>query len=173
MESEIAKLLNLNANDRTNLSDLVGEFFGEAWDDVEEEIDIDLGGSDDEGEEDFDETADTFTAVMENDACEEYIGYTPDSIDNVEREKATKYRWVVFSEGCSTHMTHLHQHFIPQDPVFSLEISRSKSKQNTADSMDHTVTIHSIHCHWHAMPAIVGYTCTVTVCHHHADVYNS
>ncbi|XP_064648162.1 uncharacterized protein LOC135500559 [Lineus longissimus] len=92
MDREIATLLNLNTNDSTNLSELVNDFFGESWEDDKESIEKDLSEEDGSDEDEFDQTVAPFDSVMQNDdAVQCYTDHSPESIDSVECEKATKY----------------------------------------------------------------------------------
>ncbi|XP_064646608.1 uncharacterized protein LOC135499652 [Lineus longissimus] len=113
MESEIATLLNLNANDRDNLSNLVGEFFGESWIDDQEDVQSDLDDGEESDEDEFDQTSGTFDSVMNSQAAAEYKECNAGDFGQAEWEKSSK-----FSCTCKHNDGQpCHQRYTAQDKV--------------------------------------------------------
>ena len=89
MEKEISQLLNLNANDRSKLGDLVAEYLAIPWQD-----DDVLDPDGDDSEDEFDPSLSTCDSVLQNDECQMYCGMSEEDVNSVEWEKISKFRYV-------------------------------------------------------------------------------
>ena len=92
MESEIAKLLNINAKDSDDLGELVTEFFAADWEDAGELLCAEYIGDSLDSEDEFDPNLTSLESAMQNNAVEEYSDCTADNFDEIESEKASKFR---------------------------------------------------------------------------------